>query len=384
MLPDSVINLFIIFALLGVGQAIFLVMLLLGFRQKDQLPNFLLSILLIDFSIGLLGTTLGASGYFERWPHLIRVAEPFVFMFGPLLYLYVRTITQKQVNWHSLLHFIPFLLAVLLTIPFYLKSGEEKIAFVEKYFQQAELVPEALAFVTLRLFHLLAYILFSFSLLKKYKQQLLNQFSNVEKISFDWLRKLLLGFAILVSASWLMYILILGGWLSLLDSNIISSALVAVVIYTIGYMGFRQMRLRLEAQYMPIVQEVAPKVLENPFDEASSARIQQKLDSLMKEDKLFTQPDISLQSLAGQVGLQAYQLSQYLNRELNQSFFDYINQYRIEEVKRLLASPAQKQFTIFSIAMDAGFNSKSSFNDAFKRYTGTTPSAYRKQQLKGG
>lgn len=385
MLPPSFVNLFIIFALLGVGQALFLVLLLLGFRQKDQLPNFFLSILLIDFSIGLLGTTLGASGYYEKWPHLIRVAEPFVFMYGPLLYLYVRSLTKNLISWRSLLHFIPFVLALIITIPFFLKSGPEKIAFVESYFKQPELIPEAFGIVTIRLFHLLTYILLSFYLLKKYKAQLLNQFSNIEKISFDWLRKLLIGFAILVGASWLMYSLILGGWISLLDSNIISSALVAIVIYTIGYMGFRHMRLRMEAKYAhlePLTEApVSLKVPESPFDETHTLRVQKKLNELMNDQKLYTQPDLSLKSLAEQVGIQAYQLSQFLNRELNQTFFDYVNQYRIEEVKRLLASPSQKQYTIFALAMDAGFNSKSSFNEAFKRYTGKTPSAYRKESF---
>lgn len=385
MLSSSFVNLFIVFALLGVGQAIFLALLLLSFRQKDQLPNFLLSILLIDFSIGLLGTTLGASGYYEEWPHLIRVAEPFVFMYGPLLYLYVRALTKNPVNWRSVLHFIPFLLALILTIPFFLKSGAEKIAFVDSYFKQSDLIPEAFGFVTVRLFHLLAYILLSFYLLKKYKSQLQEQFSNIEQISFDWLRKLLIAFAILVGASWLMYSLILGGWISLLDSNIISSAMAAVIIYTIGFMGFRQMRLRLEAQYMKVEPVIAPapetKVAEPTFDDAQSLQIQKKLNQLMKEEKLFAEPNLSLKSLAEQVGIQGYQLSQFLNRELNQSFFDYVNQYRIEEVKRLLTSPAQKQYTIFAIAMEAGFNSKSSFNDAFKRYTGKTPSAFRKEAL---
>lgn len=384
MLPEAFVNLFIIFSLLGVGQALFLVILLLGFRQKDQLPNILLSILLIDFSIGLLGTTLGASGYYARWPHLIRVAEPFVFMYGPLLYLYVRSLIKDKISWRSTLHFVPFVLALVFTIPFFLQSGPEKVAFVESYFKQAELIPEAFGFVTIRLFHLLIYILLAFYVLKKYKARLMNQFSNVEKISFDWLRKLLIGFAVLVASSWIMYSMILLGWLSLLDSNIISSALVAIVIYTIGYMGFRQMRLRLEAKYQqPEAASEAvspPKVAESPFDDAISLQLQKKLDNLMQEKKLYTQPELSLKTLAEQVDIQPYQLSQFLNRDLNQSFFDYINQYRIEEVKRLLVSPAHKQYTIFALAMDAGFNSKSSFNDAFKRYTGKTPSAYRRER----
>jgi len=381
MLPDFFVDIFIVFTLLGVGQAVFLVMLLLGFRQKEQLPNVLLSILLIDFSIGLLGTTLGASGYYEKWPHLIRVAEPFVFMYGPLLYLYTRSLTKATIGWRSILHFIPFVLALVFTIPFFLLSGEEKIAFVERYFKQASLIPEAFAFITLRLFHLLIYIVLAFQLLKRYKANLMDQFSEVEKISFDWLRKLLLGFALLVAASWLMYCVILGGWMSPLDSNIISSGLLALLIYTMGYLGFRQMRMQVSAQYqVPVVQALPnqPTTKKEGFSEQNQY-LHGKLNELMLREKCFTQPELSLHSLAEQVGVPAYQLSQFLNRELNQSFFDYINQYRVEEVKRLLGSDAHSQFTILSLAMDAGFKSKSSFNEVFKRYTGQTPSAFKKQ-----
>jgi AraC-like DNA-binding protein len=80
------------------------------------------------------------------------------------------------------------------------------------------------------------------------------------------------------------------------------------------------------------------------------------------------------------VGIPAYQVSEIINRHYELSFFDLINQFRVNEVKKRLADPAYNHFSVLAISMDCGFNSKSSFNNAFKKITGTTPSEYRKSK----
>lgn len=380
-MPDIFVNIFTVLTLLGVGQAAFLIMLLLSFKQRDMLPNILLAFLLFDFSIGLLGTTLGTSGYYERWPHLIRIGEPVVFMYGPLLYLYVRALVGKKWRIKDYFHFFPFVLTVILLIPFFLKTGAEKIAFVDQYFKQQTLVAEAFGMVSIRQVHLLIYIFLSFALLRQYERSLHDRFANVERLSLSWLNKLLWGFTIIVGVTIVTYALLLTGKISLLDSNIIASVMAAIVIYAIGFLGFRQARERLrwelQGQELPKVAPAeAPKAL--PFPDAAAAQHLQQLEQLMEEEKVFTQSDLSLNTLARYLDIQPYQLSQLLNRSLQQSFFDYVNHYRIEEVKRQLRDPQSERFTILSLALDAGFNSKSSFNETFKKYTGMTPSAYRR------
>jgi AraC-like DNA-binding protein len=78
-----------------------------------------------------------------------------------------------------------------------------------------------------------------------------------------------------------------------------------------------------------------------------------------------------------------YQVSQLLNTKLNRKFFDFINQYRINEAKRILSGPEGKVKNIMQIAYDVGFNSKSSFNTAFKKFAGTSPSKFKKSTKKG-
>ena len=104
-----------------------------------------------------------------------------------------------------------------------------------------------------------------------------------------------------------------------------------------------------------------------------------KLEFMMDIDKLYRDETLSLQSLAEKLSLSSHQLSQILNDNLNKNFWDFVNTYRVEEAKRLLRDPERKNRKILSIAFDVGFNTKASFNQVFKRYSGMTPSEYKKK-----
>jgi YesN/AraC family two-component response regulator len=98
----------------------------------------------------------------------------------------------------------------------------------------------------------------------------------------------------------------------------------------------------------------------------------------METEKPFTYSSLKLNQLAKMIGTTPNYLSQVINEERDQNFYNFVNGYRIEEAKRMIQDPANEQVTLLSIAYDVGFNSKSAFNTAFKKYTGTTPSQFRK------
>jgi AraC-like DNA-binding protein len=99
----------------------------------------------------------------------------------------------------------------------------------------------------------------------------------------------------------------------------------------------------------------------------------------MEKDRVFLDAELNLQQLARKVGIHYNYLSRIINEKFGLSYNDYINGYRIEEAKRMLADPGQAARTILDIAYDTGFYSKSVFNTAFKKVTGMTPSQYRKK-----
>jgi len=98
----------------------------------------------------------------------------------------------------------------------------------------------------------------------------------------------------------------------------------------------------------------------------------------MEEEKVFTQNKLTLGELAEMILISSHNLSEVINTKTGMNFFDFINQYRIEEVKREIINPENDNLTLLAIAMNAGFNSKSSFNTLFKKYENITPTEYRK------
>ena len=98
----------------------------------------------------------------------------------------------------------------------------------------------------------------------------------------------------------------------------------------------------------------------------------------MNKEQPYRDPDLTLPNLAERLGTTPHKLSEVLNAELSQTFYDFVNSYRVEEVRRRLAKAEAKQMNLLTLAMDAGFASKSTFNQVFKKQTGQTPSTYRK------
>jgi AraC-like DNA-binding protein len=99
----------------------------------------------------------------------------------------------------------------------------------------------------------------------------------------------------------------------------------------------------------------------------------------MEEEKPYLNPNLTLNDLSNKLGISNHNLSEILNTHLKQNFFDFVNQYRVEEVKKYLADEGNDHLTLLSIAFDAGFNSKSGFNAIFKKYIHVTPSEYRQR-----
>ena len=110
--------------------------------------------------------------------------------------------------------------------------------------------------------------------------------------------------------------------------------------------------------------------------EVEAVKQQKELIDYMQSEKPFLRTKLSINDLAEDLGIPSHHLSQVINERLNQNFYDFINSYRIEELKVKLKDPHNKHLTMLGIAFDCGFNSKASFNRIFKKHTGQTPSEY--------
>ncbi len=149
---------------------------------------------------------------------------------------------------------------------------------------------------------------------------------------------------------------------------IVSTILAVLVLVPLGYVLYRKRKAGKNGKYKN--SHMNPVFMDECI---------KKLNYLMEIEKLYRDETISLQSLAEKISVTPHQLSRILNNRLNKNFADFINTYRIEEVKRVLRDAKSADRKLLSIAFDVGFNTKTAFNTAFKKYTNTTPSEYRKQ-----
>ena len=105
--------------------------------------------------------------------------------------------------------------------------------------------------------------------------------------------------------------------------------------------------------------------------------MKEKLEKYMAEGKAFTNSELSLDDVASEININSHTLSQLLNVFIQKNFFNYVNEFRVEQVKQMLLDPEYKNYSLLGISEEAGFNSKSSFNRIFKKLTGMTPSEYK-------
>jgi AraC-like DNA-binding protein len=155
----------------------------------------------------------------------------------------------------------------------------------------------------------------------------------------------------------------------------------AVFIYTVGYLGFRQPEI-FNGSVSDNGKKQEVKYARSSLKEEQAKAHLDKLLSVMETEKPYLDSNLKIQHLSEKVGVSSHHLSQIINENLNQNYADFINSYRINEAKRLLLSPEYELEKILSIAFDAGFQNKATFNASFKKYTGMSPTEYKKYQQK--
>jgi AraC-like DNA-binding protein len=359
--------------------------LALAARRTNRLPNRILAALIAALSLMLL------LGVVERhWapshPHLLGLAAPLPFLFGPLLYLYIVALTRPASRFEArwLLHGLPFGVAALYWLQtFYLRPGAEKLALASAYSAGAIQAPLPLQLLDLSLLaQAMACLLASWLALRAYSRRIEGYFSDVARIDLRWLRRMVLAHAAVWS------IVIVSGLLR--QAGIARAALgvfahaiqlaSALVVFLTGYVSLWQPELFDKAQAAQAAEPARrplPKYQRNRLEGEEAAELVRKVTAAMTEARLYRDAALTLQALADVVGATPHTLSQVLNLHLRKSFFVLVNSYRTEELMAALADPGQRRRGVLELALEAGFNSKSTLNSFFKRYTGRTPSEFR-------
>jgi putative ABC transport system permease protein len=293
----------------------------------------------------ILGIDIGLAAIFPMWalmPFRLSLA------LGPLIYLYTLKITRPEFKlcFKDLLHFGPLLLEL-----------SAQLAF-----QQLNPVLPFLAFISV-----IIYLYFSHRLIVRFYQGLkFNEMSDRYRYQLRWLHRLLTVFGLL----WLLWM-----------------PFTAVHYYQSGIIVYYPLYLLLMGTiiWMAVVAHSRPERMKAEVLVSRSsltADLMQKrnwLKGIVKENRYYHDPELSLTSLADKLGLTTHELSRIINTALKKSFNDFINEYRVAEVAQKMHNPAHNHLTLMGIAYDSGFNSQSTFHRAFKELTGKTPVEYKKE-----
>jgi AraC-like DNA-binding protein len=360
-----------------------LVLFLISAKTKNKLSNLILALfLLVDAqdSSGLFAHFF----LYPKYPNLGMFLNSTVFFKLPLLYLYLQSVIYSdfKLSKKHLWHAAPFVFNFLIFVPnYYSQDFETKQAFLDTtdYFQ---LLDVRISYITIHL-QILVYGLMCFLLIRKYKKLLLENFSDAQLFNYKWLFQLV---------SIIMLIALIATFKNIFKFNHSEMAYkytyFVVNMLALGFIAwmvikalhtpelFRGIKSDLQLVKNIVPQQTPNQDNKNHEDDIPEIKV---LKTYMVNKKPYLNPSLNIEDLASQINLAARDLSVLINNHLNQHFFDFVNGYRIRNAMEILQDANQKNLTILEVLYDVGFNSKSSFNTAFKKHTGTTPTEFRRR-----
>lgn len=299
------------------------------------------------------------------------------FLLGPLTYFFFCSITQKQwkFTWKQIGHLLPFLIFVLI-IPI---ASNESLSHRQIHYGMLAVFDYRPKTVTsfeylystifyVQFIHLAIYLIVNSLMIRSYKKALKNEYSSIKNLRWISVFNGLI-IAIMILTSTYLYILF--------QSDLYTRALDYIYVVPIGLFVYAVSYKLSSQQWLPITKN--ERYQSSSLKETEKSEYIPQLETLMADQKPYLQNDLRLKHLAELLNIKPHHLSQLINQQYQCSFFDFINQYRVKEAEQLIQSSPKS--TLLEIAFDAGFNNKTSFVNAFKKFNGQTPSHFRKQYL---
>lgn len=395
------ISIYDLILLFSAFQGILLIVALSTIQDNNQKANQLLILLICVTTIALLSrVSTDYREIFQTYPKLILLPELVLFLYAPIFYFYIQNLLTIQNDLpKKWLHFVPFILILLLYIPYFLM---DKQRFIDKIVDREM----SGVFAAVGAFALLVngyYWFICRQVIDKYKKQYSHTHSFEQNLQYlnavIFIKGLCLAVFVFTCLGVIAGKILEINTLTLVERSTDGIWLVfSIIPYFMGYFAMQQPEIfRLPQQVVffkpieslvenPIVEDILPietveisNIALDQKEQSDSESLQpakEKLEDFMIQHKPYFNPKLTLNELADGLKMNAYVLSKVINDGYGKNFFDFINTYRIEEFKQLLQTPKYKNYTLLGIAFEVGFNSKTAFNRSFKKLTNTTPSEY--------
>ncbi len=349
----------------GFSQSLFSAIIVAA-KKRPQVQDRILSAWLFLLSIEFLTCALDLL----IWE--IPILSSSLLLFNPAFFLYVKSLTKPNFKLQpiQLLHLLPFLSFEI--IAYILEQKYTLIHFFDS--DSTQWFRFMFSFASIGSWIVYNYL--SAVMVSRIRKKLESEFSTIESTNnLKWLIFLIVFYNLYCALSFLFAILNISLPESEITQYIYNYSTLLILIYILGFYGLRQKRIFVEENdtTTDIPKEKYSKSL---LSKKKKENIKTSVISFVEESEAYLNPDISMTWLSKNTNIPKHQITEVFNTELGKNFFQFINEYRIEEVKKMLSDPHNK-YSIEAIGYDCGFSSKSSFFSVFKKVTGLTPSQYR-------
>ncbi|WP_430814925.1 helix-turn-helix domain-containing protein [Carboxylicivirga sp. RSCT41] len=309
----------------------------------------------------------------------------FVVAHAPFIFVYTSSLTNPnfKVSFKYFYHFALILVFIATFIPYFSLAPEDRLKVVQQKesLTYHSLLP-MLALLLTRVYFLTRTII----IIVKHQYEIKQSFSYEHKVNLEWIKLIAYLFFGIIVLSFVLYGLVSVHIISVFQMDYLLITANMLVFFYIAYSGYKQGSIQdisptLVSEVIETKTEKKPLPVtssDKPLYEGNYHPAIQELLKQMEKDKLYLEPELNIGNVANQLNIHAHQLSKLINTQLGKNFFEFVNAYRVEEFKKIAADPKNRHISILGLAMDAGFNSKATFNRIFKNSTGLTPSEFMK------
>ena len=352
-------------------QLLFVGLFLITHKKGNRRNNILLGTIFILIAWNMGDLTLQMNGVVFKWEFLQHIDDGFFLLYGPIFYLYAQGVIFRDFKLSSgnLLHLIPYLLLTILLL-----SLRKLTSVTSEEIIKNDLPWQFYLLSALMYAHFFVYLGLTYKSLWKYRKIIKNKYSQIDQINLDWLSFSLNTFGLLTFVSLIHNFIALAK-----NRSVFMVTLVLLLIFIFYFVNKVILKgLRQPEIFAGITQNETSKYLGSNLTPSQIEEYKKQLLALLRTEKPFLDPQVSIADLSEKLSVSKKHLSQVINQSFNKSFFDFINTYRIQEVQQILKESKDDKLTVLEAMYEAGFNSKSSFNTAFKKETGQTPTEFRK------
>jgi len=358
-----------VIALISVFLALLLSFFLLTVNTKSKQANILLASFIALCAIDILGVFLVV------YPVIFQFSKTLTFLVFPSFYLYVLSICycNFRLKTEHLLHAIPTAIYIVAILVVIFNEQNHLLDKLEWFMGSVLLKLQALVYV-------FAIVV----ALKRYRRIYLENYTGNSISVYRWINQIVVLFAITLPISIAREFVVYSSFYNVLTWLSILLVVMAFLMFCwIVLKALYQPELfrGVDISMQPSAKFQKQKVTnDSAFNSSINIEVNSQIEQLrrcMEEQEPFVESEITLQDLAILINIPTRDLSVLINQHIGQHFFDFINSYRIKKAMEILRKHSKDEYTIQQVLYDVGFNSKSSFNTAFKKHAGVTPTEYR-------